>query len=369
MTREEHCAKINEAIENLDFKGTFVDYVPYGSGHINDTFLVRFTEEEGSIKRYILQRMNHETFKNPEQLMENISGVTKFLRNKIEENHGDVNRETLNIIPTKAGQSLYKDSKGSYWRGYLFIEDADCYDSVKNPDDFYQSAVAFGNFQYQLADYPAHTLHETIPNFHNTPVRFHKFMKAIEADRFGRVKEVSDEIRFVLEREEFTHVLMNLHTEGKLPLKVTHNDTKLNNVMIDHVTKKGLCVIDLDTVMPGFSVNDFGDSIRFGASTGEEDEMDLSKVNFDLELYKIFTKGFLEGCKGSLTDTELAMLPTGAKMMTLECGMRFLTDYLEGDTYFKIHREKHNLDRCRTQFKLVADMEKNWDAMKAAVNQ
>jgi hypothetical protein len=364
MTREEQCAKIHEAIENIDFKGNLIDYVPYGSGHINDTFLVRFMEESGSIKRYILQRMNHETFKNPEQLMENIFGITKFIRKKIEENHGDVNRETLNIITTQTGQSFYKDSIGSYWRGYLFIENADCYDSVKNPDDFYQSAVAFGNFQYQLADYPAHTLHETIPDFHNTPVRFHNLIKAIETDRMGRVKEVSDEIRFALEREEFTHVLINLYTEGKLPLKVTHNDTKLNNVMIDHVTKKGLCVIDLDTVMPGFSANDFGDSIRFGASTGAEDETDLSKVNFDMELYKIFTKGFLEGCKGSLTDTELSMLPTGAKMMTLECGIRFLTDYLEGDTYFKIHREKHNLDRCRTQFKLVADMEKNWDVMQ-----
>ncbi len=367
MTRKEYCARINEAIENLAFNGTYVDHVAYGSGHINDTYLIRFKEEDGTITRYILQRMNHETFKKPEQLMENISCVTKFLRHKIEENHGDVNRETLNIIPTKEGQSFYKDSIGSYWRGYLFIENADCFDMVENPKDFYQSAVAFGNFQRLLADYPAHTLYETIPDFHNTPVRLQNFKKAVEADRLGRVKEVGDEIRFVLEREEFTHVLMKLYEEGKLPLKVTHNDTKLNNVMIDRETKKGLCVIDLDTVMPGFSVNDFGDSIRFGASTGAEDEENLSKVNFDLELYKVFTKGFLEGCQGSLTDTELAMLPTGAKMMTLECGMRFLTDYLEGDTYFRIHREKHNLDRCRTQFKLVADMEKNWDAMKAVI--
>ena len=369
MTRQEQCAKIKEAIDNIAFEGTYVDHVPYGSGHINDTFLVHFQEENGSIKRYILQRMNHETFKNPELLMENIAGVTRFLRKKIERKHGDVNRETLNIIPTKEGNNLYKDSIGSYWRGYLFIENADCYDSVKNPADFYQSAVAFGNFQYQLADYPAQTLHETIPNFHNTPVRLQNLIKAIKADRLGRVKEVSDEIRFILEREEFTLVLMELYAQEKLPLKVTHNDTKLNNIMLDHDTQKGLCVIDLDTVMPGFSVNDFGDSIRFGASTGAEDETDLSKVNFDLELYKVFTKGFLEGCKGSLTDIELAMLPTGAKMMTLECGIRFLTDYLEGDTYFKIHREKHNLDRCRTQLKLVEDMEQNWDAMKDVIRQ
>lgn len=369
MTREEQCARINEAIENIDFKGTYIDHVSYGSGHINDTFLVRFREESGLVKRYILQRMNHETFKNPEQLMENIAGVTQFLRKKIEQNHGDIDRETLNIIHTKEGKNFYKDSIGSYWRGYLFIEDADCYDSVKSSEDFYQSAVTFGNFQYQLADYPAYTLHETIPNFHNTPLRLLNLKKAMEADRLGRVKEVSAEIRFALEREEFTHVLMDLHAQGKLPLKVTHNDTKLNNIMMDHETKKGLCVIDLDTVMPGFSANDFGDSIRFGASTGAEDETDLSKVNFDLELYKIYTKGFLEGCRGSLTDIELAMLPTGAKMMTLECGIRFLTDYLEGDTYFKIHRQKHNLDRCRTQFKLVADMEQNWDAMTDVIRQ
>jgi hypothetical protein len=367
VTRDEKCAKIHEAIGNIDFKGTFLDYFTYGSGHINDTFLVRFTGENGSIKKYILQRINQDTFKNPEQLMENIFGVTKFLRNKIENNHGDVNRETLNIILTKTGDAFYIDSIGSYWRGYLFIEDAICYDIVEKPDDFYQSAVAFGNFQYQLADYPAHTLYETISDFHNTPVRLENLKKAIRKDRFGRVKEVSKEITFVLEREEFTHVLMDSYAQGRIPLKVTHNDTKLNNVMIDLETKKGLCVIDLDTVMPGFSVNDFGDSIRFGATTGAEDERDLSKVNFDLELYNLYTKGFLEGCKGSLTETELEMLPVAAKMMTLECGMRFLTDYLEGDTYFKIHREKHNLDRCRTQFKLVADMERNWDAMKQVI--
>ncbi len=367
MTRVELCVKMKEAIENIDFKGSYLDSCQYGSGHINDTFLLRYKNEKGSVTNYILQRMNHEIFRNPEQLMENIAGVTKFLRNKIEQNHGDVNRETMNIIPTKTGCSYFKDSIGCYWRGYQFIENTICYDTVKNPDDFYQSAVAFGNFQCQLADYPAKTLHETIPNFHHTPIRLENLKKAIKKDLLGRVKEVKREIEFVLEREDFTHILMASYAQGKLPLKVTHNDTKLNNILFDRDTKKALCVIDLDTVMPGFSVNDFGDSIRFGASTGAEDETDLSKVNFDLDLYRLYTKGFLAGCKGSLTDTELEMLPVGAKMMTLECGIRFLTDYLEGDTYFKIHREKHNLDRCRTQFKLVADMEKNWEAMKEIV--
>jgi hypothetical protein len=367
MTREEHCRKIMEAIDHLDFTGTYLDHVSYGSGHINDTFLVRFTEKDRTLHRYILQRMNHEIFKNPQQLMENIYGVTKFLKDKIVKDQGDVNRETLNIIMTKGGQTFYQDSIGSYWRGYQFIEDAVSYDMVQNPDVFYQSAIAFGKFQYQLSDYPAHTLHETIPDFHNTPLRFEKFKKAIAQDRLGRVKEVKEEIQFVLDREEFTHILMNSYAEGKLLQRVTHNDTKLNNIMIDSKTKTGLCVIDLDTVMPGFSVNDFGDSIRFGASTGAEDEPDLSKVNFSIQLFELYTEGFLKGCRGCLTDTEIEMLPVGAKMMTLECGMRFLTDYLEGDTYFKIHRENHNLDRCRTQFKLVADMEKKWETMKLIV--
>ncbi|HBY71248.1 MAG TPA: mucin desulfatase [Lachnospiraceae bacterium] len=369
MTREEYCTKINEAIEQIAFEGTFIDYKRYGSGHINDTFVTHHRLEDGSVIRYILQRMNHDTFKHPEQLMENVAGVTEFLKRKILQNKGDVKRETMNIIPTKDGKTFYKDSIGSYWRAYRFIEDASCYDMVEKSDDFYQSAIAFGRFQKLLADYPAETLHETIPDFHNTPVRVETLKKAVQEDTLGRVKEVTDEIAFVMEREEFTYTLMKLYKEGKLPLKVTHNDTKLNNIIIDNVTGKAICVIDLDTIMPGFSVNDFGDSIRFGATTGAEDEPDLTKVNFDLSLYELYTRGFLEGCNGSLTAAEIDMLPVGAKMMTLECGIRFLTDYLQGDIYFRIHHEKHNLDRTRTQFKLVSDMEKNWEAMVDVVNK
>lgn len=369
MTREEYCAKIDEVIDQIAFEGTFIDYERYGNGHINDTFVALYQLEDGSKIRYILQRMNHDTFKQPEQLMENIAGVTEFLKKKILLKHGDINRETMNIIPTIDGNTFYKDSIGSYWRAYIFIEDATCFDMVEKPDDFYQSAIAFGHFQEQLADYPASTLHETIPNFHNTPIRFENFKKALEEDSLGRAKEVAAEIDFVMKREKDTHILIDLYAEGKLPLKVTHNDTKLNNIMIDNKTRKAICVIDLDTVMPGFSVNDFGDSIRFGASTGAEDEPDLSKVNFDLSLYELYTKGFLEGCNGSLTETEIDMLPVGAKMMTLECGIRFLTDYLQGDTYFRIHHEKHNLERTRTQFKLVSDMEQNWEAMHEIVNK
>ena len=240
---------------------------------------------------------------------------------------------------------------------------------VKDENDFYQSAVAFGHFQRLLADYPAETLHETIVNFHNTVDRLDKFKAAVEKDVCHRAAEVDKEIRFVLDRTDLAHVLCDMQEQGKLPLRVTHNDTKLNNIMIDDATGKAICVIDLDTVMPGLSVNDFGDSIRFGASTGAEDEKDLTKISCDLHLYEVYVKGFIEGCAGALTETELDMLPMGAILMTFECGMRFLTDYLEGDHYFKIHREGHNLDRCRTQFKLVKDMEEKLPQMKEIVNK
>ena len=357
-----------EVIENFQFEGEYTEGIPYGSGHINDTFRVTF-QHKGETKRYILQRMNNQIFLNPEELMENVVGVTSWLRKKIVENGGEPERETLNLVPAKDGKAFYKDSEGEYWRVYLFIEGAKTYDLVENQEDFYQSAVAFGRFQGLLADYPAETHHETIQDFHNTVKRLDTFKKAVEADGCGRAAQVQEEIQFVLDREALAHKLCDMQAEGKLPLRVTHNDTKLNNIMIDDETRKAICVIDLDTVMPGLSVNDFGDSIRFGASTGAEDEPDLSKVSCSMELFELYTKGFVEGCKGSLTEEELDMLPVGAMTMTYECGMRFLTDYLEGDHYFKIHREGHNLDRCRTQFKLVKDMEEKWNQMNEIVNK
>ena len=357
----------NEAIANFQYEGMLVEERPYGNGHINDTFLLTFdVAEMGSIK-VILQRMNKDIFKNPEELMENIQGVTEHLRKKIIERGGDPERETLNIIPTVDGKPYYVDSYGEYWRSYRFITGATSYDQVECIDDFYQSAVSFGNFQCLLADYPAETLHETIVGFHDTKARFEVFKKAVADDACGRAQYVQKEIDFVLAREDVANVLGELQAKGELPLRVTHNDTKLNNIMIDDKTGKGICVIDLDTVMPGLSVNDFGDSIRFGANTGSEDEKDLSKVTCSLELYEAYVKGYIEGCNGKLTEKEIEMLPTGAKVMTFECGMRFLTDYLQGDTYFKIHRENHNIDRCRTQFKLVEDMEAKWDEMQAIV--
>ena len=278
-------------------------------------------------------------------------------------------RDFLNVLNDKDGNPYYVDSEGEYWRVYLFIEGATSYDMVKDDNDFYQSAVAFGHFQRLLADYPAETLHETIVDFHNTVDRFAKFRAAVEADSEGRAAAVQEEIKFVLDREELAHTLCDLQNTGKMPLRVTHNDTKLNNIMIDNCTGKGICVIDLDTVMPGLAMNDFGDSIRFGASTAAEDEKDLSKVSCSMELFDLYAKGYIEGCAGRLTRKEIELMPMGAKTMTFECGMRFLTDYLQGDTYFKVHREGHNLDRCRTQFKLVEDMEQKWYTMQEIVKK
>lgn len=359
--------QIREAIANFNFTGRLKDRRPFGSGHINDTYLLTFEIGDMGDMSAILQRMNREIFTQPVELMENIVGVTSYLREKIIENGGDPERETLNIIPAKDGKAYYVDSKGEYWRSYKFITDAKCYDQVEKPEDFYESAVAFGNFQRLLADYPADTLHETIKGFHDTRARFEVFKQAVAQDVCGRAASVDREIEFVLAHEEIARVLGEFQEKGLVPLRVTHNDTKLNNIMIDNTTRKGICVIDLDTVLPGLAVNDFGDSIRFGASTGAEDEKDLSKVSCSMELFEIYVKGFLQGCAGSLTPTEVELLPMGAKVMTYECGMRFLTDYLQGDHYFKIHREEHNLDRARTQFKLVEDMEAKWDIMKEIV--
>ena len=358
--------KVQEAIDGFKLPGELKECVVYGNGHINDTYRLTYETPNGT-KRYILQRMSCSIFKDPVGLMENVGGVTSWLRKKIIANGGDPERETLTIVKSQENLPYFRDSKGEYWRVYLFIEGATSYDAVKDDNDFYQSAVSFGHFQRLLADYPAETLHETIEGFHDTKKRFARFKEVLAADVMGRAASVQKEIQFVLDHEETANVLGDLQAAGELPLRVTHNDTKLNNIMIDKATGKGLCVIDLDTVMPGLAINDFGDSIRFGASTAAEDEVDLDKVTCSMDLFDIYTKGFIEGCKGSLTAKEIEMLPMGAKVMTYECGMRFLTDYLEGDVYFKIHRENHNLDRARTQFKLVADMEAKWEIMKEIV--
>ena len=359
---------LNEVLAAYEFPATLMGAVRYGQGHINDTFCVLCQPQDGDCIRFILQGLSSAAFPHPEELMENMVGITSYLRQQIIANGGDPMRETLSLVKTKDGKDFYTDSCGKVWRLTPFIENTDCYQKA-TPELFEASARAFGKFQHMLKDYPAHTLHEPIARFHDTENRFEKFLAALEADKLGRAAQVQEEIAFVMARKEDCSVAMQALRNGKLPLRVTHNDTKLNNILIDRTTGEGVCVIDLDTTMPGLSINDFGDSIRFGANHSAEDEKDLSKVNFDIALYEAYTRGFLAGAQGSLTKAELEYLPWGAKLMTLECGIRFLTDYLDGDNYFRIHYPEQNLDRCRTQFKLVKDMEEQFEAMHAVVKK
>lgn len=349
---------MHPVLSRFALSGAPVSSEPYGSGHINGTQLVVCD----SGRRYILQQINTNVFHEPEKLMRNIELVTSHLRTKVTDPRG-----VLCLVPAFDGKSFAVEN-GEYWRIYELVEGSVCYQSA-DAALFYESAVAFGRFQNQLSDFPADALVETIPQFHDTPARYLAFHRAVLQNVVTRKEQVSREIDFVLAREDFSHTLMDLQATGELPLRVTHNDTKINNVLFDAKTNKALCVIDLDTVMPGLSVNDFGDAIRFGASTATEDERDLSNVHFDLELYKTYVNGYLSTCGQSLTKTEKAMLPTGAKMMTLECGMRFLADHLAGDVYFHVSREGQNLDRARTQFRLVEEMEKSWGQMHIVVEQ
>lgn len=358
---------LHDVINQFDFDGNLISVMAYGNGHINLTYLVTFEADGIEKNNYILQRFNKSIFTKPLQVMENILAVTNHLRKKIEKNGGDPKRETMTVIPTRDGKSCFVDEQGEYWRSFLFIEDAVSLELVEKPEEFYECGVAFGRFQYLLSDFPADTLHEIIPGFHDTSRRFDIFVKAVEDNICNRAAFVQQEIDFILKRKDMSKVLGEMRNQKKIPLRVTHNDTKLNNIMMDKKTGKGICIIDLDTVMPGLSLYDFGDSIRTGASTGSEDEVDLSKVWCDLNLFHLYTKGFISGCGGTLTKEELKALPLGAKVMTFESGIRFLTDYLSGDTYFRIHREHHNLDRCRTQIKLVSDMEQKWDEINQII--
>jgi|LSQX01.2.fsa_nt_gb hypothetical protein len=355
--------------KNFKFIGEFIKAEPYGHGHINDTFAVYFKKSDGDTHRYIMQRINHNVFKSPENLMENIKAVTSYLREKIIARGGNPDRETLNLIPTIDGKAYYKSKEGNYWRGYVFIENAQTYQVVEKPSHFYNAGKAFGNFQKLLSDFPAEKLHETIINFHNTEKRFRDFLEALDKDALCRAKEVQEEIEFAKKREKDVAVIVNLLNNNQMPLRVTHNDTKFNNIMIDDITGEGICVIDLDTIMPGSSLYDFGDAIRFGTNPAAEDEKDLSKVWMDLSLFEEFTRGFMETAGGFLTSIEIEYLAFSAKLMTFECGIRFLADYLNGDVYFKVHREGHNLDRARTQFKLVADMEEKMSLMNDIVRK
>ncbi|WP_295747264.1 aminoglycoside phosphotransferase family protein [uncultured Oscillibacter sp.] len=360
---------LQEALAAFDFGAPVVGALRYGQGHINDTFVVHTQPEDLCCRRFILQRMSAAAFKHPEELMENIIGVTEYLGREIEKHGGDRDREAMRVLRPRNGQPYFTDSAGGAWRVYPFVERTICYQAAESAELFAASGRAFGRFQRLLGDYPAATLHETIPNFHNTEDRLAKFKAALAEDPLGRAKDCGPEIQFVLDREADCSVALDAMREGKLPLRVTHNDTKLNNVLMDEETHEGVCIIDLDTVMPGLVLYDFGDSIRFGANHCAEDETDLSAVHLDVDLFAVYTAAFLEGVGGTLSNTEIEYLPWGAKLMTLECGIRFLTDYIVGDQYFHISRERHNLDRCRTQFKLVRDMEECWSELEAIVKQ
>ena len=360
---------LQEVLAAFDFGAPVVGALRFGQGHINDTFVVHTQPEDASCRRFILQRMSAAAFKRPDQLMENIMGVTEYLGREIESRGGDREREALRVIRPRNGEPYYTDSANGAWRVYPFVEDTICYQTAETPALFAASGRAFGRFQRLLQGYPAQTLHETIPYFHDTEDRLAKLKAALTADKLGRAAECRPELDFVLAREADCSVALQALRDGVLPLRVTHNDTKLNNVLMDRDSGEGLCIIDLDTVMPGLSINDFGDSIRFGANHSAEDEKDLSKVNLDVSLFEAYTQAFLEGAGGTLTAAEIDYLPWGAKLMTFECGIRFLTDYLEGDVYFHTTRDGQNLDRCRTQFKLVSDMEAHWDELSEIVKK
>ena len=334
----------------------------YGDGHINDTFKVVCAEG-----MFMVQRINTNIFKNPQQVMSNIEGVTTYLKGIVEKEGGNPLRNVLTVVKTINNELLFVDSETSAWRCYVFIEDTISILVVQSDEEFYSCAKSFGRFLKRLDGYDASGLFETIPMFHDTRNRLKNFEIALKEDKMGRAKDVQKEIDFVLARRDDCYHIMDKIDNGTLPLRVTHNDTKLNNILLNKETLEEICIIDLDTIMPGSFLNDFGDSIRSGATTAAEDETDLTKVNFDLHLFDVYTKGYLEESRDVLTEDEIADIPWGAKLMTFECGIRFLTDHLEGDTYFKIHREGHNLDRARNQFKLVADMESIWSDLENVV--
>ena len=352
-----------EITKKFALVGNVADVKPWGAGHINDTFSV--TTEDG--EHYCLQRVNQHVFHDVPSTMENIERVTKHIREKVIARGGDVAREVLNLVPTMENGYFVIDSNGEFWRVYDFVKKAHAFDVFEKAEIIEGAAKAFGRFQLDLADLPGERLHETIPAFHDTPKRFGDFIAAIERDEANRKEEVLAEIDFIRHRADEMSTIVHGIDAGDIPERVTHNDTKMNNVLFDEETNECLCVIDLDTVMPGSSLYDFGDAVRFGASTGAEDEVDLSRVTISLKRFDLMARGYLSVAHKFLVPSEIQLLSFSCRLITLECGMRFLTDYLEGDKYFKTRREGHNLDRCRTQLRMVADMEEKRDEMEAII--
>ncbi len=348
--------------------GHFRSGVPHGHGHINDTFAVTL-DQAGTAVRYIFQRINHRIFKDVPALMDNIARVTAHATRKSAERGDDDARRALTLVPARDGKPYHRDADGGWWRCYLFVEGARTHDLIENPRQAREAARAFGEFQQMLVDLPGGRLHETIPDFHHTRGRFEKLQRAFAADAHGRAAQVAEEIAFARSREPLVDCLLNLQQRGELPERITHNDTKLNNVMIDDATHAGVCVIDLDTVMPGLALYDFGDMVRSATNAAEEDERDLSRVSARLTIFEALVEGYLAAARPFLDDVEIAHLATSGRLITLEIGMRFLTDYLEGDVYFKTRRPGHNLDRARNQFALVRSMESQAAEMEAIVRK
>lgn len=343
--------------------GDFCSAEPYGSGHINDTYAVAFNQS-GTPVRYIFQRINHHVFPDPARLMKNIERVCQHSQAKLKAAKApDASRRSLTLLPTRSGANWHVNG-ADHWRCYPFIEKARTYDAIQNTDQAEEAAKAFGNFQGLLADLPGGPLSETIPDFHHTRKRFERLIEVFEADPKGRASLVGEEMDFVRRREADASVITDALASGRIPERTTHNDTKLNNVMIDDDTGEGVCVIDLDTVMPGTALNDFGDMVRTATNPAREDTLDLSQVEMRMDYFTAIARGYLEGAAGFITESELDLLSLSGKVITFECGIRFLTDFLEGDVYFKTHRDGHNLDRCRTQFVLTTSIEQQLDNMQ-----
>ncbi len=350
-------AEMLKILSNFPFNGSLVSIEPINEGLINTTILA--TYDKG---KYIVQKINTNVFTKPDELMKNIVDVTKYLKKSIEENGGDPEKQTLHFLQTNDGKYYYVDEDGSCWRSYCYQDNAYTLGSDCSLEEKYEAARAFGEFQYLLGNFPGNELFETIENFHFTPSRLENLKNAIRNDKFDRVKEVKEEIDFFLSRENNVNIVTDMLANGELPIRVTHNDTKINNVLFDSASKKSICVIDLDTIMPGSLLYDFGDGIRTGATDGEEDNPDT--VGLNLKAYEAYTKGYLDGAKGGLTQNEIDLLPFSVILLTQEVAMRFLTDYLDGDAYFKTSFKGHNLQRTRAQIKLIKDVESKLDEMK-----
>ncbi len=354
--------KLKKLIYKFHIYGDFIVGVPFGNGHVNDTYLLNF--DQGGVRlNYVLQRINGDVFKEPIKVMENIDRVTQHLLTKIHKSHSETRKRTIRLLRTQDNLPYVFDDNGNCWRAYIFIERARAYNVLETPEQAFGIARAFGEFQQQLIDLPGERLHDTIPDFHNTPKRIEQLEEAIKNDPCNRVKDAQKEIDFILSRKEAAGELVRLNKSGDIPERITHNDTKCNNILIDDLSGDGICVIDLDTVMPGLSLYDFGDMVRACTSPAEEDETDLSKVYMRFDMYEALFSGFCETAGAFMTAAERENLANAGKIITLEIGTRFLTDYINGDKYFKIKRANHNLERCRSQLKLVSSIEEQMNDM------